>query len=102
MFFKNVLLKISQNLQKNTCDGVPIKYSSQALTLLKGDFSADVFPGNFCEIFKNIYTVEYLQRLILPSSSERFNVQYFNFGGFWKAAWINNKLLLHFLHKKDN
>ena len=34
------------------------------------------------------------------SRKERFSVQYFFFHGFRKAAWIKNKLLLYFIHKK--
>ena len=74
-----------------------------SLNIIKGRFQHRCFPMNFCEIFNNTYLVEYLQQLLLAIAAwafrERFNVQYFHFGGICKATWISNKLLLHFLHK---
>ena len=39
------------------------------LNLIKKRFQHRCFPVNFCEIFKNTYFVEYLQRLFLPIGS---------------------------------
>ena len=47
-------------------------------------------------MFRNIYFVVYLQRLLLPlATSAVDNVLTFDI----KASWINDKLLLHFLNK---
>ena len=42
---KKVLLKISQNLQENTCAQTP----------------AQLFSYEFCQFFKNTFSTEYLQ-----------------------------------------
>ena len=60
-----------------------------SLNIIKGRFQHRCFPMNFCEIFNNTYFVEYLQQLLLAIAAsafrERFNVQYFHFGGICKA-----------------
>ena len=61
VFYKNVFLKISQNLQKNTCFRVHYSIKLQVSVLqfsLKKD--PGVFSWEFCEIFKNMYFIEHL------------------------------------------
>ena len=65
-----VLLKISKNSQENTCARV----SSRLDTFIKKETLAKVFSCDFCEIFKNIFSIENLW----PTASEF---------GFW--VWEN-------------
>ena len=41
--------------------------------LLKGDFSADVFPWN-CEIFRNFFSVEHLKQLLASKNLFKYKV----------------------------
>ena len=50
---KNVLLKISQNSQENTC--ARFSFFFRPATLLKKEALPQVFPCEFCEIFKNTF-----------------------------------------------
>ena len=59
------------------------------LNFIKRRLQHRCFLLNFLEIIKSIYFVEYQNVLTFG----------FHFGGFWTFAWINNKLMLHFLHK---
>ena len=53
---QKVFLKISQNAQENIC----------ACNFTKKEPLAQVFSGEFCEIFKNTFFIEHLWRLLLP------------------------------------
>ena len=72
------------------------------LNFIKRRLQHRCFLLNFLEIIKSTYFVEYLQRALLPiavSAVENVLTFGFHFGGCWTFAWINNKLMLHFLHK---
>ena len=58
---KKVSLKISQNLQKNTCVRVAFFKTLQASgqQLLKKEVSDTVFSCEFCQIFKNTFFIEH-------------------------------------------
>ena len=64
--------------------------------------NSENFLVNFCEIFKNIYFVEYLQRVLLPIAPSAVESVLTFIIPIWqlckiKNKWINNKLLLNFL-----
>ena len=54
---KKVFLKISQNLQENTCARVSflIKLQAPACTFIKKETLTQVFSREFCESFKNTF-----------------------------------------------
>ena len=58
---KKVFLKISQNLQKNTCVRVAFlkKLQASGQQLLKKEVSDTVFSCEFCQIFKNTFFIEH-------------------------------------------
>ena len=60
VFYKKALLKISQNLQENTCARVSILIKFQASAWK--ETLAHVFSCEFCETFKNTFFIKYLQR----------------------------------------
>ena len=60
---KKVFLKISQNPQENTCARVSflIKLKASAYNFIKKMTLARVFSCEFCKIFNNTFSTEYLQ-----------------------------------------
>ena len=64
---KELVLRISQNLQENTCARVSLLIKSLAwdFQLYEKETPAKVFSCEFCEIFKNIYSEEHLCWLLL-------------------------------------
>ena len=73
---KKVLLKISQNLQKNACVWVSFLIRLQAwkpATLLKEGLQHWCFPLNFKDIFKNPFFIGHLLGLLLTLIDVRFS-----------------------------
>ena len=64
---KKVLSEISQNSQENICVRVSflIKLQTWVLQLFKKETLAQMFSGEFCKIFKNIFFTKHLQWLAL-------------------------------------
>ena len=63
---QKIFLKFSQNSQENTCARVSFLIKLLRLaTLLKKRLWHRCFSRGFCEIFKNIFFTEHLQRLLL-------------------------------------
>ena len=75
MFFKKVFLKISQNSLENTCTRVSflIKLQTQAWNFIKKDTLAQVFPCEFCEIFKSTFFIEHLRWVLLILKGQGYN-----------------------------
>ena len=65
VFYKKVFLKISQNLQENTC----------ARIFINKETLAQVFSYEFCEIFKNTFSIEHFWGILVI---ERLRVGYMN------------------------
>ena len=53
-FVKNVLLKISQNSQENTC--VRVSFLIKACNFIQKETLAQVFSCEFCKISKNTFS----------------------------------------------
>ena len=68
-FVKKVFLKISQNLQANTCARVSflikLQAEAEACNFIKKEILTQVFSFEFCEIFKNIFFIAHLRWLLL-------------------------------------
>ena len=67
-FVEKLLLKISQNSGKNTCERVYFLIKLQAKRRLhyKNTTSVFLFSCEFCEIFKSFFFMEHLWWLFLP------------------------------------
>ena len=62
---KKVFSKISQNSQESTCARVSFLIKLQTSgNFIKWEALAQVFSYEFCEIFKNTFLKEHLQRLL--------------------------------------
>ena len=61
---KKVFLEILQNSQENTCARVSF-FNKVADLFIKKEALAEVFSCEFCEIFKNIFFIEYFWWLLL-------------------------------------
>ena len=62
---KRLFLKISQNVQENTCARISFLINLQApATLLKKETGARVFSCEFSKILKSIFFTEHLLRLL--------------------------------------
>ena len=70
VFCKKVFLKISQNLQENTCARVSflIKLQVEACNFIKIETLAQVFSSEFSKGFKNVFFIEHLQCLLLTKN----------------------------------
>ena len=57
-FIKKVLLEISQNSQENTCarNSFLIKLQTKANNFIEKETLKQMFPCEFCEIFKNTFS----------------------------------------------
>ena len=62
---KKLFLKISQNSQEKLYFRVSFSTKFQAWGLNKKETLAQVFPCEFCDIFKNIFFIEHLRLLLL-------------------------------------
>ena len=62
-FIVKTLSKISQNLQENICAGVS-SCRLKTWKFIKKEISGQVFPCEFCEVFKNSYFVERLHTFV--------------------------------------
>ena len=65
VFYKNIILKISQNLQESICVGISFfnKFAGlKPATLLKKRPQYRCFFCGFCKTFKNIFFTEQLQK----------------------------------------
>ena len=64
VLWKTVFLKISQNSQENTCAIAPgfrpFLTKLQAWNFIRKETLAQVFPFEFCAIFKNIFFTEHI------------------------------------------
>ena len=56
---KKVFLKISQNSQENTCVG--ISFLIKACNFIKKEAPTLAFSSEFCEIFENTFSTEYIR-----------------------------------------
>ena len=76
VFVKKVFLKISQNLQENTCTRASFLIKLQACrpeacNFITKETLTQVFSSKFCEIFKNTFFIEQLRWLLLNFSQAR-------------------------------
>ena len=75
-----MFLKISQNLQENTCTRASFLIKLQACNFIKKE-TLEQFSCEFCKIFKNTYFEEYLG----TTASEKIQVFYI----IWdKLPWL--------------
>ena len=80
---KKSVLKISQNLQENTCVRVSflIKLQAEACNFIEKETLAQVFSCEFWEIFKNTFFIEHLSWLLLN------NVRWGNCPNSYWSVW---------------
>ena len=93
VFFKKVLLKISQSSQENTCvrDSFLAKLETSACNFIKKETLAQVFSCEFCKISKNTF----FYRTLLVAASDRsgiFSVYIFLFVSFLLSQGIVRKV----------
>ena len=65
MFYEKGILKISKNLQENTCVGISDLVNEDANLGLQKDTVTQVFFCEFCDILKNTFFIEYIQWVLL-------------------------------------
>ena len=77
---KKLFLKISHKLQENTCVRVSflIKLQAETCIFIKKETVTQVFSCEFCEIFKNIFSIEHLRTTVSYFLFQYFTVIFSN------------------------
>ena len=69
VLYKKVFWKNSQNSQESTCTRTSVLAKLQA-DVIKKEILAQVFPYEFCDIFKNTFFQEHLQDQLQENSQK--------------------------------
>ena len=77
---KKLFLKISYKLQENTCVRISflIKLQAETCIFIKKETVTQVFSCEFCEIFKNIFSIEHLRTAVSDFLFQCFTVIFSN------------------------